>query len=238
MQRPMSSTSATREPSGDVTVITIIWLFALTWCEWSGLDRLTTGFLADQQGFVWRHDWLLTAVLHDGVRQLSAVAVFALIAYVLMPTRWSCGLSLPDRLRMLTGVLLSLLAVNVIKRLSLTSCPWDLAAFGGMAQYVSHWAWGIGDGGPGHCFPSGHASAGFAFFAVSMPWLMSSLPARRWRGRWLFVLILAAGLVAGLAQVLRGAHYPSHVLWTGFICWVCACVVFRPLPAFRLARAS
>ena len=30
------------------------------------------------------------------------------------------------------------------------------------------------------------------------------------------------GALYGTAQLVRGAHYPSHTLWTGFICWVVA----------------
>ena len=28
-----------------------------------------------------------------------------------------------------------------------------------------------------------------------------------------------AGLLFGGAQTLRGAHYPSHSLWTAWLCW-------------------
>ncbi len=30
---------------------------------------------------------------------------------------------------------------------------------------------------------------------------------------------LLAGLLLGAAQQLRGAHFMSHTLWTGWICW-------------------
>jgi membrane-associated PAP2 superfamily phosphatase len=38
--------------------------------------------------------------------------------------------------------------------------------------------------------------------------------ARRW-----LIAALAAGLLLGLVQQLRGAHYLSHTLWTAWICW-------------------
>ena len=31
--------------------------------------------------------------------------------------------------------------------------------------HVSHWAWGVFDGGAGHCFPSGHAAGAFCFLS-------------------------------------------------------------------------
>jgi membrane-associated PAP2 superfamily phosphatase len=40
----------------------------------------------------------------------------------------------------------------------------------------------------------------------------------------------AAGRAAfGGAQYLRGAHYPSHTLWTAWLCWVLsAALLARP----------
>lgn len=44
--------------------------------------------------------------------------------------------------------------------------------------------------------------------------------ARRWLAAALFV-----GLLLGIAQQVRGAHYMSHTLWTGWICWACAAAI-------------
>jgi membrane-associated PAP2 superfamily phosphatase len=41
--------------------------------------------------------------------------------------------------------------------------------------------------------------------------------ARRW-----LLLALAAGLVLGLSQQWRGAHFMSHTLWSGWLCWCLA----------------
>jgi membrane-associated PAP2 superfamily phosphatase len=38
---------------------------------------------------------------------------------------------------------------------------------------------------------------------------------------WLAVTVLA-GTTIGLAQQVRGAHYMSHTLWTGWMSWVLA----------------
>ncbi len=65
----------------------------------------------------------------------------------------------------LAGTIACVLLIPLLKRHSLTSCPWDMAEFGGVARYVSHWHIGIVDGGPGRCFPSGHASSAFAFLS-------------------------------------------------------------------------
>jgi membrane-associated PAP2 superfamily phosphatase len=83
---------------------------------------------------------------------------------------------------------------------------------------VSLWAWGVRVGGTGGCFPAGHASAGFAFIGGFFAF-RQVLPAtaRRWLAG-----AMAVGLVFGLAQQVRGAHYMSHTLWTAWLCWTVA----------------
>lgn len=120
-----------------------------------------------------------------------------------------------ERLQMAISALLALAAVSVGKNLSTTSCPWDLAEFGGVARYASHWALGVVDGGGGRCFPAGHASAGFAFVGGYFALRHKAPAAARW---WLAAAVLA-GLVLGGAQQVRGAHFMSHTLWTGWLCW-------------------
>jgi membrane-associated PAP2 superfamily phosphatase len=191
-----------------------------------GLDLAVMRLIGTPTGFPLQHTWVLERVLHEGVRQ-AATGVFLLIAvWALWPARWNidrfAGLSLPRRERwaVLLLVALSLIAVNLIKNASLTSCPWELQAFGGPATYVSHWTWGLADGGTGRCFPGGHASSAFAFLALGLPWLMPPAGTSRSQVaglRWLLA-VLFAGAVAGTVQTVRGAHYPSHTLWTLVIC--------------------
>ena len=195
---------------GALFVLTLLW-------DLSGLDRTVVRAIGSPQGFALQHAWLLEAVLHNGLRQAMVGAFLLLCGWALWPRS-----ALPRRERLTVALLvgLSLLAVNLVKNLSLTSCPWDTQDFGGPARWVSHWAWGQVDGGPGRCFPGGHASSGFAFLALCLPWLAPppGRPRRRAVGlRWL-AAALAVGLLAGTVQTLRGAHYPSHTLWTLLIC--------------------
>ncbi|MCB1994417.1 MAG: phosphatase PAP2 family protein, partial [Rhodoferax sp.] len=111
--------------------------------------------------------------------------------------------------------------VPTFKRFSDTSCPWELAEFGGSARFVSHWSWGVLDGGSGHCFPSGHAVAAFCFLALYFAWRDASPVVAR---RWLWA-VLTAGALFGAAQVLRGAHYVSHAAWSAWICWTLSAAV-------------
>ncbi|HEX5805692.1 MAG TPA: phosphatase PAP2 family protein [Macromonas sp.] len=195
-------------------------LLALT-LAWdrSGLDLPSMHWLATTDGFPLRHQWLLERVLHDAMRHLATALHLGLMLMVVWPLGRMRDLSQWERLSVAVGVTLALLAVNWVKRHSATSCPWELTDFGGVAQYVSHWNWGVLDGGGGHCFPGGHASAALAFLAVPLPWLSASQPGARAFGQKLLVAVVGLGVLLGLTQTLRGAHYPSHTLWTAVLCW-------------------
>jgi membrane-associated PAP2 superfamily phosphatase len=41
---------------------------------------------------------------------------------------------------------------------------------------------------------------------------------------WLIAAVVC-GLVLGLAQQWRGAHYMSHTLWTAWVCWSVALAI-------------
>lgn len=179
-----------------------------------GLDLPLMRLIGGHAGFALQHQWFVSGVLHSGGRALGWI-VFATLALGLW--RPLPGLRSLER-RDLAGVLLSALLcvalIDALKAQSLTSCPWSLAEFGGSARYVSHWALGLHDGGAGGCFPSGHASTAFAFLGLGV-----ALRERRPRlARSVFGAIVASGALLGLAQTLRGAHYPSHTLWTAWLC--------------------
>ena len=77
-------------------------------------------------------------------------------------------------------------------------------------------------------------------FALLSGWfaLRGSRPAlaRAW-----LLAVLLAGLAFGAAQMLRGAHYASHTLWTAWFCWlICAlgARLWAPDVQLRLAGAA
>ncbi|WP_053842837.1 phosphatase PAP2 family protein [Paracidovorax avenae] len=166
-------------------------------------------------GFPLRDDWVFVSVMHEGARRAGWVIMVLLAATVWWPVGWLRRVPTAGRLQMAVSALLALAVISVFKRVSATSCPWDLAEFGGVARYVSHWSHGLFDGGSGHCFPAGHAAAGFAFLGGYFV-LRRHLPRA---ARWWLAASLAAGFVLGFAQQARGAHFMSHTLWTGWLCW-------------------
>lgn len=199
----------------------------LVW-DGSQLDLALARGVAGAQGFVWHDSWVARVLLHDGMRQLAFVAAAWLAVGIWYPTGVLRRLERPARIQWLTSLLAGVLLVNLLKHASSTSCPWDLAEFGGTASYLVHWAWWQSDGGPGHCFPAGHAAAAFAFvggFFVLRP-VCATLA---WR---CLGLSIAAGLLLGVSQQLRGAHFMSHTFWTAWLCWVSAWVIDALARAF------
>jgi membrane-associated PAP2 superfamily phosphatase len=202
-------------------LIALAWLVLLLCWEAVGWDMALARLYGDATGFALREHWLVKYVLHDGGRALSALALIGVATgSVLGDARL---MARRQRWAWASVVLLCLVAVPALKRLSSTSCPWDLDAFGGSAMYVPHWMLTLTDGGPGHCFPSGHAVAAFAYLPLYFQW-------RLVQPRLALALLattLTLGAVFGWAQLARGAHFPSHTLWSAWWCWAISAAAAR-----------
>lgn len=206
-------------PSGaagrDAAIALVAALLIGAW-DLAGVDLAVMRHFGSAHGFPWREHWLLSTVLHDGARGAGWLAVAALAANVWKPWPFARGLTRSERLHWLAATLSCAVVVPLMKHASATSCPWTLAEFGGtVLRHVPHWWPGRVDGGPGGCFPSGHASTAFSFVGG---WFALRGHAPRAARRWLGATVLA-GLLLGGVQVVRGAHFPSHPLWTAWICW-------------------
>jgi membrane-associated PAP2 superfamily phosphatase len=197
----------------DLSSLLVALALVLLW-DASGLDLPAVRIFGSAAGFVWRDHWLTHGLLHEGARVLGNLVLLALVVNVWRPLPFARRLSRRERLAWLATLLLCVATIPLLKAGSLTSCPWSLEEFGGSAHHVSHWLWGVRDGGGGGCFPSGHASTAFCLLSG---WFALRRDHARAARIWLCASI-AAGLLLGLAQTMRGAHYPSHTLWTAWIC--------------------
>ena len=161
-------------------------------------------------------DWLHVA----GRRVIIGFGLTVLFA-------WLVSLVAPSLERYRRGLLfvfLSMLVttslVSLLKSVSSIYCPWDLARYGGdilEALSIQHgWA-------SGRCFPSGHASAGYALFAL---FFFARVYSPRWRW-WVFGFALGMGLLFGITQQLRGAHFVSHDLWAASLSWTLSYLLAR-----------
>jgi membrane-associated PAP2 superfamily phosphatase len=210
-------------------LVTFAGLAVLLFWDGLGLDLPAIRSVGDASGFSLRDAWFTAGIAHEGGRTLAGFVYALLIVNLFKPL--IKGPSKGERIYALVMAIVCMSLIPVFKRMSHTSCPWDLAEFGGVASYVSHWTFGVLDGGPDHCFPSGHASAAFGFFSLYFG-LRGSRPDI---ARWVLAAVLVLGVAYGWAQMARGAHYPSHTMWTAWICWVICVVTVRALPRKAIA---
>lgn len=227
-----SGHATNRSLRGDLRLL-LIGLLALVVWDALALDLPLTRLFGDAQGFSWREHWLTATVLHDGVRSATWIFVAVLLAGIWVPLPVMRALTQRERLWLIGTTLLCITLTQLLKRSSLTSCPWSLAEFGGdVKHHVSHWLFGQRDGGSGGCFPSGHSSTAFSFLAGWFALRQRAPDAAR---VWLIVTV-AAGLILGWSQLVRGAHYASHSLWAAWICWAMTLISFHLLQRWRLTN--
>jgi len=181
-------------------------LAALLLWDGSGADWPLAQWMGGARHFPLRENFWLRQVLHDGAQALAWLALLALWGLLWQPAKIFAALPALRRVQLALAPLLAAALVAWLKARSSVSCPWALIAFGGSAP--------DGVAGAGRCFPAGHASAGFAFAAgwVALRRHMPAL-ARIW-----LAAALAAGVLLGLVQQWRGAHFMSHTLWTAWLC--------------------
>jgi len=184
-----------------------------------GFDLAVSGAMGGASGFPLRDAWILDTAMHAGAKYAAWLFEVFLCAMVVWPVGPFATLSSTRRLQLATTVIVAASLVTALKSFSHTSCPWDLREFGGVATHLSHWqGWLVPDGGAGRCFPAGHASSGFAFLGG----FFAFRGARPGMAKAWLACALFAGVVLGVCQQLRGAHFLSHTLWTGWLCWATA----------------
>ncbi len=163
----------------------------------------------DQFGhFTERNNWYLVHLNHKVFKQLLiAVYLSFFVLWLasikfekLRPQRWLYGY-------MFVVSILSTALIGILKSQSAHACPWDMTE-----QTATGFIWNF-TATHGHCFPGGHASTGFALITGFFVFRLVQ-PKRAW-----FYLTagLLLGFMMGWGQMMRGAHFLSHNLWTGWI---------------------
>ncbi len=195
------------------------------------IDFIWSRWLFEQEGGQWllKDHWLLSEVIHNGGRELSVLlALGCILAFLLS---FVLGSLRSHRYLLAYLACAPLVAAGVVslgKQFSGVACPWSLQQLGGELPYIPL-VQQLFAPSEGACFPAGHASAGYAWFALYFA-AAEFWPQLRHR---ILVTVLFIGALFGFAQQLRGAHFLSHDLWSLVVCWsVCA------LLAPRLLRRS
>ena len=196
--------------------------------QYSDLDLWLADWLYDAgaHAFPWRDAWLADAFNHVILKSLFTLAALAFIGAAVSdlfkpcPERSVLG-RLQLRVVALSAILVPL-TVSLLKRASVSHCPWDLARYGGTAPYLR-----LFDALPagiqaGHCLPAGHASSSLWLVALAVYWLPAP-PCGPRHARVIACFALALGGASGWLQQMRGAHFLTHTLWSMWI--ACAIVL-------------
>nr|VFJ56369.1 MAG: Membrane-associated enzyme, PAP2 (acid phosphatase) superfamily [Candidatus Kentron sp. DK] len=194
--------------------------------QYSGPDIAWISQFFDPAHHAWpyKEHWFFKGVIHTGGRWLYwSTVVLALAAWIAGYFRQGLRQYRKHFLYFLIAALAGPAIVLVAKDLTHLYTPWDLQLFGGAQPYIRLFD-PVPDGARvGHAFPAGHASLGYAFFSLYFVAAGIGLsPRLRWAG---FLAGLGLGLAFGLGQQIRGAHFPSHDLFSLVICWVAAMAV-------------
>lgn len=163
----------------------------------------------DQFGhFTERDNWYLVQLNHKVFKNLLIAVYLSFLALwiasfkteSLKPKRWLYGY-------MFVVSMLSTALIGVLKSHSAHACPWNMTE-----PTSTGFIWDF-TATHGHCFPGGHASTGFALVTGFFVFRLVQ-PKRAW---FLLFAGLLLGFIMGWGQMMRGAHFLSHNLWTGWI---------------------
>jgi membrane-associated PAP2 superfamily phosphatase len=184
------------------------------------VDRALTrhAFDAVTADFPLRTDFWLEVVMHHWTKYAVTTLGCGLAAMLLLTFALPrLGLERRTLLFLTLAIALAPASVSVAKGMSARHCPWDVDEFGGYVRYERLFETAAPPARPGHCFPAGHASTGFALMAF---YFAAHRRGRRKAARAALGLGMAAGVALGWGRVLQGAHFPSHVAWSGLLSWV------------------
>lgn len=138
---------------------------------------------------------------------------------------------------LLLTIALSVIIVAVVKRFFEVDCPWDLVRYGGSKPYFSLFDYDSQYLPSSHCFPASHAGVGFSWLAIFFYYKVTAKPlSSKIRPFMVLGLVILVGVVFGVAQQFRGAHFISHDLASLIICLITAISVYSL--AYRRKRGA
>jgi len=194
--------------------------------EKTPFDTVITSWFYDAASgaFPLRYNAFLEVVGHQWTKGLVVVGACAIIAMLLLSF---VIVELAPQRRLLLFLSLSLtlapLSVALMKTASVRHCPWSLADYGGFAPHLTLFDLAPLDVAAGHCFPAGHASTGFCLLAF---YFAGRAIGNATLARLGLAVGITAGVALGLGRIAQGAHFASHVLWSGLVCWTVIVMLF------------
>jgi len=166
-------------------------------------------WVSSDGSFPLKGDWALAKLNHTYVKQvLTAVYLSFFVLWCasfkikkLKAKRWQYGY-------FFAVSMLCTCVIGLIKAHAAHACPWAMTT-----ATSTGFIWNF-SATAGHCFPGGHASTGFALITG---FFIFRLDQKKLAWFYLFSALIL-GFAMGWAQMMRGAHFLSHNLWTAWIC--------------------
>ncbi len=199
-------------------------------------DALIAPFF-DGKGFP-LHGARAVEILHSYAGKIPALlAALCLIYAAAVPSSRAIG-GISRRkaaLASLGAMILALGVVALLKKLTGMDCPWDLSIYGGTAEHSTPLLEMSRGNFSGHCWPSGYSGGIFCAYGFCLYLCMRG--AMRDLRSLAFALVTALGLLGGVLQMARGAHFPTHIVASMGIDFALCFAVLSPLLR-RAAMAS
>lgn len=208
-----------------MTILPVFVMMLAVVFEYSGFDIWWESFFFNEWTHSWpfRGHWLFEQVIHEGGRLFDIfVAVSWLIGFIITFFYKRFRHYQKPLLYFLVASATGPIIVGILKQFTHIYTPWDILPFYGPHPYIRLFD-PVPNGLPiGQAFPAGHASGGYAFLSLYFLMYQLGIPHKRFG--------LAAGLflggLYGLGQQIRGAHFPSHDLFTMVICWYASFLIY------------
>lgn len=175
-------------------------------------------FFFDEARTQWigANSWWTNELIHQGGSWLiRGLVASAMVLWVSTWWRAEWRELRKPALYFIVSVALSVGLVGLLKTLTNVDCPRDLAEFGGSFPFIHLFAQRPDALRHARCFPAAHASSGYALVALYFALRERS----RWASRFGLATGLGMGLIFGLAQQARGAHFVSHDVWSALLVW-------------------
>ena len=186
-------------------------------------------WLADKlyalEGGTWalKNAWITSTIIHQLGKKLSLlIAAIILTALIFSYISKYLHQYRRELLYLLFAAGGGSVLISILKSISHVSCAWDFSRYGGTENYTGVYTQILNMSGD-NCFPAGHASGGYAWLAF---YFLGAYKQSTWRWAGLS-FARGVGLVFGISQQLRGAHFITHDLWTLAICWFFSLFVFK-----------
>jgi len=213
-------------------IIPLVLLAGLFAVENTSIDQIISNWFYDRSAhaFPLRHAFFFDTVLHHWAKYLVILATCVIVAALLLTwvipalARWRNTL-----LFLALAMMLAPLTVSLLKVVTDRPCPWDFLEFGGHEPYTHLLQFRGAAQARGLCFPAGHAATGFALMAFFFVFHHQHRDAL---ARAALLAGVLAGLLLGIGRIAQGAHFMSHVLWSGLLCWLVMVGLYAAL--FRL----